>query len=97
MDQNGKLPNLVADGIQIVMTDHGVKLLIQSADNVKPKAQGVQLELVIAAILNLSHAHLKLFTILAHRQLREWEKENGDIILPKKLIEVQKVDLAKEW
>lgn len=101
MDQNDGRPQAIyVDGIQIALTEHGAKLMIQSADaNIKAGGNSgqIQMDLKISALLNLSHEHLKLFTIYAHRQLREWEKENGDIPLAKKVLESQKIDLKTEW
>ena len=89
---------VTADGIQIVLSEHGAKLLIQEGDAPQQQANGqLAVNLRIVAVVNLSHEHLKLFTIFAHRQLADYEKENGPIPLNKKVLTSQNIDLAKEW
>lgn len=86
-----------ADGIQILLTDHGAKLLIQSANQVTIEKETIKLGLKNIAMIHLSLEHLKFFTILAHRQLKEYEGKNEPITLPKAIVEERKIDVAKDW
>lgn len=93
-----KLPVISVDGIQIILSEHGAKLLIQEGEVPVVNGDGtIGVRLRVAALLNLSHEHLKLFTIYAFRQLRDYEKANEPIPLNKKVVETQKIDLKKEW
>ena len=97
--ESNQLPVYFADGIQMAFTDHGPKLLIQTADPmVAPTPQGqLEMKIKIVAQVNLTYEHLKLFALIAHRQLVQYEKDNDPIVLKKSIIEAQKIDLAKEW
>ena len=86
-----------ADGIQIVIMEHGAKLLLQSAKNATIEGNEVKIAVQNVGMIHLSLEHLKLFTILAHRQLAEYEGKNEPIVLSKAIVEARKIDLAKEW
>lgn len=59
--------------------------------------EAIKLGIKNVAIIHLSLEHLKLFTILAHRQLAEYEAKNEPIALPKAVVETRKIDLKAEW
>ena len=86
-----------ADGIQILLTEHGAKLLIQSARKATIEGDAVKLAIENVGMVHLSLEHLKLFTILAHRQLAEWEGKNEPILLSKETVTNRKIDLKAEW
>lgn len=96
------VPDVYTDSASIYLNDWGITLDFRAS--IPPKspsaspteAIAIGFEMDRKAMVRMSHAHAKAFSIILKRHLKEYEKQSGFIKLPDRVVEGLKIN-PEEW